>query len=133
MLLSEFIDRTGVMPSAEEYARIEAEYYEFNGDKDAFCRAWKRANPAAVKKAKERKVRNAELAKVFTIFCRLGRWKGAHGEFSTRAYGVLRQTEERLLDKIGFNLKPYRNDKWYYVGDLRLDLQRFFENSTERV
>lgn len=45
MLLSEFIDRTGYQPTAEEYAAIEREYYHFNGDKDAYCKAWCKANP----------------------------------------------------------------------------------------
>ena len=46
MLLSEFIDRVGYQPTAEEYAEIEKEYYHFNGDKDAYCRAWCKANPS---------------------------------------------------------------------------------------
>lgn len=45
MLVSEFIDRTGYRPSAEEYAEIEQAYYVFDGDKDAYCRAWCKANP----------------------------------------------------------------------------------------
>ena len=45
MLVQEFIDRTGYKPTAEEYAEIEQAYYVFKGDKDAFCRAWSKANP----------------------------------------------------------------------------------------
>lgn len=45
MLVSEFIDRTGYRPSADEYAEIEEAYYVFEGDKDQFCRAWVKANP----------------------------------------------------------------------------------------
>ena len=45
MLLSEFIDRTGYQPTAEEYAEIEQAYYVFDGDKDKFCKAWSKANP----------------------------------------------------------------------------------------
>jgi len=37
MLKSEFIERTGFEPTAEEYAEIEERYYNFDGDKDAFC------------------------------------------------------------------------------------------------
>lgn len=41
MLQSEFIARTGYAPqSAEEYRRIEVEYLDFSGDKDAFCERW---------------------------------------------------------------------------------------------
>ena len=45
MLVSEFIDRTGYQPTAEEYAEIEQAYNHFHGDKDQFCRAWSKANP----------------------------------------------------------------------------------------
>ncbi|GFI48314.1 hypothetical protein IMSAGC019_03641 [Lachnospiraceae bacterium] len=38
MMMSEFIERTGFEPTAEEYAQIEESYYEFSGDKDAFCK-----------------------------------------------------------------------------------------------
>lgn len=40
MMMSEFIDRTGLEPTAEEYEKIEEEYYNFDGDKDAFCADW---------------------------------------------------------------------------------------------
>lgn len=40
MMISEFIERTGFQPTAEEYAKIEDAYYDFDGDKDAFCKAF---------------------------------------------------------------------------------------------
>ena len=40
MMMSEFIDRTGFEPTAKEYAKIEEAYYDFDGDKDAFCKAF---------------------------------------------------------------------------------------------
>lgn len=43
MLKSEFVQRTGFIPSDQEYHYIEEAYYEFDGDKDAFCRRWKNA------------------------------------------------------------------------------------------
>jgi len=42
MMMSEFTERTGFEPTAEEYAEIEEAYYKFDGDKDAFCEHWKR-------------------------------------------------------------------------------------------
>ena len=45
MLVSEFIDRTGYRPTADEYAEIEEAYYVFEGNKDEYCRAWVKANP----------------------------------------------------------------------------------------
>lgn len=40
MMMSEFIDRTGYQPSSEEYHYIEESYYEFEGNKDEFCKQW---------------------------------------------------------------------------------------------
>ena len=42
MLLSEFIERTGVNLTGIEYAEIEKIYNESSLDKDAFCAGWKR-------------------------------------------------------------------------------------------
>lgn len=40
MLKEEFIARTGYTPTNAEYAVIEEDYYAFDGDKDAFCKAF---------------------------------------------------------------------------------------------
>ena len=40
MMRSEFVERTGYEPDYEEYRMIEESYYEFPGDKDAFCKQW---------------------------------------------------------------------------------------------
>lgn len=40
MMMSEFIVRTGFQPTAAEYEQIEDAYYNFDGDKDAFCKAF---------------------------------------------------------------------------------------------
>lgn len=37
MMMQEFTQRTGFEPTFDEYAEIEEAYYEFDGDKDAFC------------------------------------------------------------------------------------------------
>ena len=42
MLMNEFTERTGYQPSFEEYHYIEESYYEFSGNKDEFCKAWKK-------------------------------------------------------------------------------------------
>ena len=44
MMMSEFIERTGFQPLPFEYAKIEEAYYNFDGDKDAFCRAFVKAD-----------------------------------------------------------------------------------------
>lgn len=40
MLMQEFVERTGFEPTAEEYSKIEESYYNFDGDKDSFCKAF---------------------------------------------------------------------------------------------
>lgn len=65
MLVSEFIDRTGYQPTAEEYAEIEQTYYVFKGDKDAFCRAWSKANPHKACKLWAAVKEQERLSKVF--------------------------------------------------------------------
>ena len=57
MMMSEFIDRTGFEPTAKEYAKIEDAYYNFDGDKDAFCKAF-------VKDGGARKVCKARAAEI---------------------------------------------------------------------
>lgn len=65
MLVSEFIDRTGYQPAAEEYAEIERAYNVFDGDKDKFCRAWCKANPHKAGKLWAAIKEQARLGKVF--------------------------------------------------------------------
>lgn len=40
MMMNEFIERTGFEPTMEEYREIEEAYYNFDGDKNAFCKHW---------------------------------------------------------------------------------------------
>lgn len=42
MMREEFEQRTGFYPSSALYEIIEKHYMEFNGDKDAFCKAYKK-------------------------------------------------------------------------------------------
>ena len=42
MMLEEFEKRTGYFPTLEEYEAIEQAYMSFDGDKDAFCKAYKK-------------------------------------------------------------------------------------------
>lgn len=76
MMMSEFIERTGFEPTAEEYREIEERYYDFDGNKDDFCRSWKENGGAArlirqraetienLKAEKERIIRECEKEKL---------------------------------------------------------------------
>lgn len=52
MLQSEFIERTGFMPTWDEYKAIEELYYSFEGDKDAFCAYFKAHQTSAMHKVR---------------------------------------------------------------------------------
>lgn len=41
MLIEEFKSRTGYAPSLAEYAEIERQYSDFDGNKDEFCAYWR--------------------------------------------------------------------------------------------
>lgn len=56
MMMNEFTQRTGYEPSFEEYHYIEESYYEFDGNKDEFCKWWKKASKTG-EWAKELKLR----------------------------------------------------------------------------
>lgn len=60
MLYTEFVERTGVTVDAKEYAAIEEVYYNFDGDKDAFCAWWCKGNESRIKAAKEQQRKEQE-------------------------------------------------------------------------
>ena len=57
MMLSEFVERTGFEPTPAEYTKIEEAYCNFNGDKDAFCKAF-------VDGGGEKKIYQARVAEI---------------------------------------------------------------------
>lgn len=56
-MISEFIERTGFRSLPFEYEKIEEAYYNFDGDKDAFCKAFVQADG-------EKKVYQARAAEI---------------------------------------------------------------------
>lgn len=57
MMMYEFVERTGFEPTADEYRKIEEAYYEFDGNKDAFCKAFVAAGG-------EKKIYQARAARI---------------------------------------------------------------------
>lgn len=89
MLLSEFIQRTGYQPTADEYAVIENEYNNFNGDKDAFCRAWKRVNPTKAGQIERERKKAERTEKVFQIALKeVRKYKGTDPWADTSLFDV---------------------------------------------
>lgn len=52
MLLEEFVKLTGYRPNPDEYDQIESNYMVFDGDKQAFCKAWVLVNSNTVARYK---------------------------------------------------------------------------------
>ena len=71
MMVSEFTERTGFQPTAAEFTKIEGAYYDFNGDKEEFCRAFvaqggeKKVYEARATEIERLKGQIVELEKVF--------------------------------------------------------------------
>lgn len=64
MMMSEFIERTGFEPTAEEYEIIEEEYMGGADDKDTFCKNWK-------KNGGVQRLTRARAAKLMDYECRV--------------------------------------------------------------
>ena len=60
MMIEEFEKRTGFYPTQVQYAAIERAYMEFDGDKDAFCKAYKK-NANGIAERIQREVNMATL------------------------------------------------------------------------
>lgn len=91
MMIKEFTELTGIRPSADLYKAIEAAYYEFDGDKAEFCKAYKentdgladriqyQANDEARRTATEQSVQikklHAKVKALETLLEREQEWK----------------------------------------------------------
>ena len=71
MMISEFIERTGFEPTASEYAKIESAYYDFNGNKDEFCKAF-------VKNSGEKSICKARAKEIETLKSQLVEMEKQH-------------------------------------------------------
>lgn len=62
MLKEEFIARTGYTPTDAEYAAVEKDYYDFDGDKDDFCKAFDVKHFKAAQEARKNEAMRKENA-----------------------------------------------------------------------
>ena len=56
MLQKEFKAMTGFTATPEEYAEIEQQYYDFDGDKEKFCQEWKETDMEKVVERRQQKI-----------------------------------------------------------------------------
>lgn len=102
MMICEFIERTGYEPEYSEYRLIEESYYEFDGNKDEFCKWWKKAQKSG-EWAKEMRLRK-QLEEQKTRYEALLREKEETLEFF-RPYFQRARDAEQTLRNIRENMK----------------------------
>ena len=112
MTIKEFEQRTGHYPTCKAYAAIEQAYADFDGDKDAFCKAFQ-ANQGGL----AGKVRDSADQSYFAEIA------GYVHEICTRntLIGTLRQQVERLTQQLE------REQEWKSCEDTDNVLQEAYE------
>ena len=93
MMITEFIERTGIEPTAEEYEQIEQAYYQFSGDKDAFCKNFLK-NKGVNKLLKGRASKIEEMKKALD---NLRKQSGEEKEAANKEISSLKQQLDKEL------------------------------------
>ena len=94
MMMSEFIERTGFQPMAFEYEKIEEAYYNFDSNKDAFCKAF-------VEGGGEKKIyqaRAVEIERLNGKILEMGKDARKAGEEYEKRLAVLQEQLDRELE-----------------------------------
>ena len=132
MMISEFIERTGYEPSFEEYKHIEDSYYEFDGNKDEFCKWWKKASKTG-EWAKELKLRQT-IEKLEAQHTEETRKTAETIEFY-RPYFDRAIVAESIINAIGkdrvavFNIKCKDEKQWRKFSYVKV---KYIDNGTIR-
>lgn len=99
MLKEEFIARTGFIPTDEEYAAIERDYYSFDGNKDVFCMKFD-AEAAHARRVQRLKALEAEAATLKEQLEKEQEWKPCEGgtNMSEEDYQALKRYGDAMTD-----------------------------------
>ena len=122
MMISEFIERTGFEPTASEYAKIEKAYYDFNGNKDEFCKAF-------VKNGGEKKIYKARAEEIAQLKSQLVEMEKQHkSEMAAREKQIAelnadldRELEWKPCDGSGTNMTQERYEHLANCGQVMSD------------
>lgn len=122
MMISEFIERTGFEPTASEYAKIEKAYYDFNGNKDEFCKAF-------VKNGGEKKIYKARVEEIAQLKSQLVEMEKQHkSEMEAREKQIAelnadldRELEWKPCDGSGTNMTQERYEHLANCGQVMSD------------
>ena len=122
MMISEFIERTGFEPTASEYAKIEKAYYDFNGNKDEFCKAF-------VKNGGEKKIYKERAEEIAQLKSQLVEMEKQHkSEMEAREKQIAelnadldRELEWKPCDGSGTNMTQERYEHLANCGQVMSD------------
>lgn len=122
MMMSEFIERTGFEPTASEYAKIEEAYYDFNGNKDEFCKAF-------VKNGGEKKIYEARAEEIAQLKSELVEMEKQHKaeleahekQIATLTAELDRELEWKPSDGAGTNMEQKRYEELAKYGKAMTD------------
>lgn len=122
MTLSEFINLTGFEPMAAEYAKIEEAYYNFDGDKDTFCRAF----VAADGEKQVYQARAAEIERLHSKVLELDKTvQRSCAEYEKKLAALQAQLDRELewkpCDGAGTNMSQERYEKLAAAGRAMTD------------
>lgn len=119
MLLSEFIERTGFMPTSDEYKALEELYYDWRGDKDDFCAYFVKNKDAIMANAREiactrfEQERTNILSKMHAAETECARLKEAHKhelDFESRKLHAIVDSKERVIVELEERMKSLQRE-----------------------
>ena len=122
MMISEFIERTSFEPTASEYAKIEEAYYNFNGNKDEFCKAFMKNDG----EKKIYKARAEEIAQLKSQLVEMEKQHKAEMEAHEKQIAELnaeldRELEWKPCDGSGTNMTQERYEHLANCGQVMSD------------
>ena len=117
--MSEFIERTGFMPTSDEYKALEQLYYGWKGDKDDFCAHFVKNKDAMLTKAREiactrfEQERTNILSKMHAAETECLRLKEAHKHelgFESRKLHAVIESKDRVIAELEERMKRMQNE-----------------------
>ena len=122
MMISEFIERTGFEPTASEYAKIEEAYYDFNGNKDEFCKAFvKNGGEKEIYKARSEEIAQLKIQLVEMEKQHKAEMEACEKQIATLTAELDRELEWKPSDSTGTNMEQKRYEELAKYGKAMTD------------
>ena len=122
MMISEFIERTGFEPTASEYAKIEEAYYDFNGNKDEFCKAFvKNGGEKEIYKARSEEIAQLKIQLVEMEKQHKAEMEACEKQIATLTAELDCELEWKPSDSTGTNMEQKRYEELAKYGKAMTD------------